>query len=73
MSLRQDWDGVVELKTRLWEAQVEQRKLQAHLPRTRATWRRRAGAWLMAAGVRLTHLGAQMAECEADPRATVTG
>jgi hypothetical protein len=73
MSLQQDWEGVVEVKARLWEAELDQQKLLAQMPRIRSVWRRHAGAWLMRVGDRLTQWGKQMAECERDSRMTVTG
>lgn len=73
MRLDSDYEGIAQERTRSWEAELCQRQLRAQITRQPPRWRRIAGAWLMAAGRRLTHWGAAMAEHERSQPMSVAG
>jgi hypothetical protein len=69
----QDWEGIVQERSRSWEAEVRQRQLRAQIPRQRSAWQRRTGKWLIYVGGWLTQCGEEMAESKCTAGVSVAG
>jgi hypothetical protein len=67
----QDWEALAAEKARLWEAEVNNRKLIAQIPRRRHFWWRWLGHGMVLVGGWFTGWGVWLAQCEESQRVIV--